>query len=95
MIESKVDPKGWFRVMCRTVELRNHRANCSNEDNIPPLTKAKEEIGDILLLTEFRFNEDILYQDYNYKFRSKEEMRSRVSGMAELSIMVMACVVGF
>ena len=45
-----------------------HRANCSNEDNIPPLTKAKEEIGDITLLTEFCFNEDILYQDYNHKF---------------------------
>jgi len=45
-----------------------HRANCSNEDNIPPLTKAKGKIGDITLLTKFRFNEDILYQDYNYKF---------------------------
>jgi len=68
MIESKVDPRGWFRVMCHTADLHNHRANCSNEDNIPPLTKAKEEIGDITLLTEFCFNEDILYQDYNHKF---------------------------
>lgn len=68
MIESKVDPRGWFRVMCHTADLHNHRANSSNEDNIPPLTKAKGEIGDITLLTEFQFNEDILYQDYNYKF---------------------------
>ena len=54
--------------MCHTADLHNHRANSSNEDNIPPLTKAKGEIGDITLLTEFQFNEDILYQDYNYKF---------------------------
>jgi len=68
MVESKVDHRGWFRVMCHTTDLHNHRANCRNEDNIPPLTKAKGEIGDIMLLTEFRFNEDILYQDYSYKF---------------------------
>ena len=53
MIESKVDPRGWFRVMCHTADLHNHRANSSNEDNIPPLTKAKGEIGDITLLTEY------------------------------------------
>ena len=35
MIESKVDPRGWFRVMCHTADLHNHRANSSNEDNIP------------------------------------------------------------
>ena len=44
MIESEVDPRGWFRVMCHTADLHNHRANSSNEDNIPPLTKAKSEI---------------------------------------------------
>ena len=91
MIESKVGPRGWYRVMCHTADLHNHRANCSNEDNIPPLTKAKGAIGDITLLTEFHFNEDILY---TINFRSKE-MRSPVNGMAELSIMEMACVVGF
>jgi len=41
MIEAKVDPRGWLRVMYHTADLRNYRANCSNEDNFPPLTKAK------------------------------------------------------
>ena len=58
MIEAKVDPRGWFRVMCDTADLHNHRANCNNEDSIPQLIKAKGEIGDIKLLREFLFNED-------------------------------------
>ncbi len=66
MIEAKVDLRGWFQVMCHTADLHNHRANCNNEDNIPPLTKAKVEIGDLKLLGEFLLNEDVLYQDYNY-----------------------------
>ena len=58
MIEAKVDPRGSFRVMCDTADVHNHRANCNNKDNIPPLTKAKGELGDIKLLRELLFNED-------------------------------------
>jgi len=44
---------------------------------------------------EFRFNEDILYQDYNYKIPVEGGNEKPVNGMAGLSIMEMACVVGF
>ena len=27
MIKAKVNPRGWFRVMCHTADLHNHRAN--------------------------------------------------------------------
>ena len=31
MIESKVDPRDWYRVVCHTADFHNHRANFSNE----------------------------------------------------------------
>jgi len=68
MIEAKVDPSAWFRVISQTSDLHSHRANYSNEDNIPPLTKAKGEVSNKTLFTEFRFNGDVLNQNNNYKF---------------------------
>ena len=62
MIDYNVDPRGWFCVMQHTAGLHNHRANRANEDNLQPLTSKKGEVGYITLLTEFNFNEDILYQ---------------------------------
>ena len=41
MIESKVDPRRWFQVMCHTADLQNHRANSSNEDNIQHSSRLK------------------------------------------------------
>ena len=68
MIDYNVNPCGWFRVMQHTSDLHNHCANQSNEYNLLPLTLAKGEFGDITLLTEFHFNEYILYQEYDYKY---------------------------
>ena len=67
MIDYDVDPKGWFKVMQHSAEVQNHRANKSNEYNLPPLTAAKGGIGDITLLTTFCFNYDVLYQEYTPK----------------------------
>ena len=50
--------------MQHTAELHNYRANRANEDNLPPLILEKGEVGNITILTEFHFNEDILYQEY-------------------------------
>ena len=68
IIDYNVDPTGWFHVMQHTADLHNNCANRENEDNIPPITLEKGGVGDITLLTEFHFNEDILYQEYDYKY---------------------------
>ena len=57
--------------MQHTADLHSHCANQENEDNLPPPTLEKVEVGDITLLTEFHFNEDILYQEYDYKYHEK------------------------
>ena len=68
MIDRNVDPRGWFKVMEHTADIHNHRANKKNDGHLPSMTAAKGEIGDITLLTEFLFNEEVLYQEYDYKF---------------------------
>ena len=62
MIDYYVNPKFWFKVMQHTDDVKNHRANKRNKDNLPRLTAQKGGIGDITLLTTFHFNEDVLYQ---------------------------------
>ena len=39
---------------------------------IPPITEAKRDIGDIILLTEFNFNEKELYQEATTIFPDRE-----------------------
>ena len=53
MINQNKDPRRWFQVMMKTAEVINHQANQGNDNNLPPLTVEKGEIGDITLLTEF------------------------------------------
>ena len=77
MIDYDVYPKGWFRVMKHTGDVHNHQANKRNGDNIPTLTTAKGEIGDITLLITFHFNEDVLYQEYTSN-PPKEEGNEKV-----------------
>ena len=94
MIDYNVNPCGWFRVMQHTSDLHNHCANQSNEYNLLPLTLAKGEFGDITLLTEFHFNEYILYQEYDYKYTEEGGMRVWVNGMGEHQIMASKCAIG-
>ena len=68
MIQTNADKRGWFRAYAHTADLHNHKANAANENMVPPITRAKGEIGDITLLTEFYFNEPVLYQQYDAKF---------------------------
>ena len=62
IIDHNADPRGWFRVMMHTVDVRNHRANRVKNHDLPPLTVEKGEMGYITLLIVFYFNEYILYQ---------------------------------
>ena len=73
MIDSRIDPRGWFKVMQYAADLHNHTANQNNTDWIPPITAQTGDTVDITLLTEFKFNEGILYQDYNSKFPDQGE----------------------
>ena len=68
MIDSRIDPCRWFKVMQYAADLHNYTENPNNTDWIPPTTAQIGDTGDITLLTEFKFNGDILYQDYNLKF---------------------------
>ena len=68
IIDSRIDPCRWFKVMQYGAGLYNYTADQNNTDQIPPITAQTGDTGDITLLTEFKFNEDILYQDYNSKF---------------------------
>ena len=53
--------------------LHNYTENPNNTDWIPPTTAQTGDTGDITLLTEFKFNGDVLYQDYNSKFPDQGE----------------------
>ena len=48
--------------MRHTSDLQNHIENQINDDNLPPITAEKREIGNITILEDFHLNEDILYQ---------------------------------
>ena len=48
--------------------LHNYTENPNNTDWIPPTTAQTGDTGDFTLLTEFKFNGDVHYQDYNSKF---------------------------
>ena len=50
MIDSKIDPCRWFKVMQHTADLHNHTANQNNTDWIPPITAQTSDTGDITLL---------------------------------------------
>ena len=41
VIDHNIDPRGWFRVMVHTANLRNHKVNHIEVDNIPALTMEK------------------------------------------------------
>ena len=59
VIDHNIDPRGWFRVILHTSNLRIHKVNHKEEDNLPTLNMEKGWIGDISLLTESHFYEDI------------------------------------
>ena len=63
MIYYTVDPRGWFHVMQHTADLHNNISNRSNEDNLPLPNSEKGGVGNITILTEYHFNENILYQE--------------------------------
>ena len=51
IIDSNIDLKGWFKVMCHTIDIYNHKSHFINQGNIPPMTMAKGDVGNITLLT--------------------------------------------
>ena len=63
MIDQNVDQQGWFKVIEHVSDLHKHTANPGNKYYLSLITEAKVEIGDIILLTEFYFNEKVLYQE--------------------------------
>ena len=54
--------------MAHVCDLHNHRAHNNNDDFLPPLQLALGEVGDISLLTEYLFNDPIMYQDITSRF---------------------------
>ena len=57
-----VDPQRWFKVMDNVEDLYNHKTHSGNKHNRNTITGANGEIGNISLLTECHFNEEILNQ---------------------------------
>ena len=43
-------------------DLHNHKAYTGNKYYLTPNIQSKGEVGDISLLTNFNFNEEVLYQ---------------------------------
>ena len=87
VMDNNVDYRGWFLVAMHTDDVSNHQANQGNDHNLLPLTVAKGEIWDIIFLTEFYFNEDILYQNMIISSLDRWKVRSRrVSSQPTLQI---------
>ena len=71
MIDYNVDSRGIFWVMRHTSNSHNDKYYWRNDDNLPPITPAKMEIGDITLLAEIYLNGEIFYQEYSHTFTEK------------------------
>ena len=62
-------------------ELHKHKAHPGNKYYLPPVTEARGEIGYISILTDFHFNEEVLYKEEITRFPYKKATKNQAVGM--------------